>query len=84
MEAQKDKNWKLLSNKTTKKIVIDILPHLGSLTTHPAMLLGTVINIDIVIKQLSGNEGGEGVPRRDIRPACHVFCVHVLPTKHQQ
>lgn len=84
MEAQEDKNWKLLSNKATKKSVIDILPHLGSLTTHPATLLGTVINIDIVIKQLPGNEGGEGGPRRDIRPARHVFCVRAAAAKHQQ
>jgi len=39
--------------------------------TLPPVLCWAVIN-DVVIKQLSGNEGGEGGPRRDIRPARHV------------
>lgn len=52
---------------------MDVLAPLGPLTTRPSIAsLSDVINIDVVIKQLSGNEGGEGGPRRDIRPARHV------------
>lgn len=69
---------------------MEVLSLLGPLTTRPsAAWLSDVINIDVVIKQLSGNEGwgggkgwGGGGPGRDIRPARHVSHMRAQPTKH--
>lgn len=62
---------------------MDVLALLGPLTTRCSNAsLSDVINIDVVIKQLSGNEGGEGGPTRDIRPARHASRMHAQPTKH--
>lgn len=74
----------LVSKKLKKKRKsLDVLALLGPLTTRSSIAsLSDVINIDIVIKQLSGNEGGEGGLRRDIRPAHHVSHMRVQHTKH--
>lgn len=76
---------------------MEVLSLLGPLTTRSsAAWLSDVINIDVVIKQLSGNEGwgggkgagsgvwGRGGPGRDIRPARHVSHMRAQPTKHPQ
>lgn len=71
------------SKKKEKRKSLDVLALLGPLTTRPSIAsLSDVINIDIVIKQLSGNEGGRGGPMRDIRPARHVSRMHVQRTLH--
>lgn len=45
--------------KVKKRKSLDVLALLGPLTTRPSIAsLSDVINIDVVIKQLSGNEGG--------------------------
>lgn len=62
---------------------MEVLTLLGPLTTRSSIAwLSDVINIDVVIKQLSGNEGGDGGPRRDIKPARHVSHMRAQPTKH--
>lgn len=74
--------WMRHEGSLKKKIIECPSPCLAHQPHGPLVLSWAVINIDVVIKELSGNEDGEGGPRRDIRPAHHVSAKHVQPTKH--
>ena len=83
MRASSSMRNELKVNKLKKerRKSLNVLSLLGPVTTQSSIaLLSDVINIDVVIRQLSGNERGEGGPRRDIRPARHVSRIHVWPT----